>query len=235
MRDGNVRVKERFVLALDGLQIASIVVGALVVVGVVFALGLAVGQRLGSRRAEAVRPADLSALDSVPAPARATSGKDITFAAELPRAKPPAVAPPSTVRPAQPASEAPAEVAAAPAPALTPAPAPAALPSPATPAAATPAEAAPAPAPKAVPPPAAPARGAFTVQLGASQRREEAEALARKVQSLGPRIEEADIPGKGHFFRVRVGRFETRAEADKYRSDVVRETGLPALVVAAGN
>jgi DedD protein len=231
MRDGNARVKERFVLALDGLQIASIVVAALIVVGAVFALGLSVGQRLGSRRAEAVRPAELSALDSVPAPARATPGKDITFAAELPRAKPPAVAPPSAVRPAQPGADAAPE-------APTPASPAAAPPSPTTSTAAATAPSAPATPPasqKLAPPPATPARAAFTVQLGASQRREEAEALARKVQSLGPRVEEADIPGKGRFYRVRVGRFETKAEAEKYRADVVRETGLPALTVAAGN
>jgi cell division septation protein DedD len=73
------------------------------------------------------------------------------------------------------------------------------------------------------------------VQLGASQRREEAEALAKKVQALGSRIEEADIPGKGHFFRVRVGRFETRADAEKYKADVVRETGIAGAVVPPSN
>jgi len=231
MRDGNARVKERFVLALDGMQIASVVVGALVALGAVFALGLSVGQRLGARRAEAVRPADLAALDAVPAPAQPSPGKDITFAAELPKAKPPAVAPPSAVRPA---AEAPTEVAAAPAAAADPAPQP-------TPS--SPAAPAPAPAPAAVAlakaaasaAAAAPgARGAFSVQLGASQRREEAEALAHKVQKLSPRIEEADIPGKGRFFRVRVGRFDSRGEAEKYRGDVVRETGIQALIVAAG-
>jgi len=212
MREGNARVKERFLLALDGLQIASIVVGALFALGAVFALGLSVGQRLGVRRAEAVRPADLSALDAVPAPARPAPAKDITFAAELPRAKPPAVAPPSAVRPA---AEAPAE----------PTPAPAADPPPLA------AQAAPGPAPAAA---ASGPRGGFSVQLGASQRREEAEALAHKVQRLAPRIEEADIPGKGRFFRVRVGRFDSRGEAERYRGDVVRETGLEALIVAAG-
>jgi cell division septation protein DedD len=73
------------------------------------------------------------------------------------------------------------------------------------------------------------------VQLGASQRREEAEALAHRVQGLGPRIEEADIPGKGHFFRVRVGRFESRADAERYRNDVTRETGISAAVIPPPN
>ncbi|HVO21850.1 MAG TPA: SPOR domain-containing protein [Anaeromyxobacter sp.] len=230
MRDGNARVKERFVLALDGMQIASVVVGALVALGAVFALGLSVGQHLGSRRAEAVRPADLSALDAVPAPAQPTPGKDITFAAELPKAKPPAVAPPSAVRPVAPApAESPAAPAPAPAADAAPPPSPAAVPAPAPAAAALAKAAAAAPA-------AGPgAKGAFSVQLGASQRREEAEALAHKVQKLSPRIEEADIPGKGRFFRVRVGRFDSRGEAEKYRGDVARETGIQALIVAAGN
>ena len=72
------------------------------------------------------------------------------------------------------------------------------------------------------------------MQLGASQRREEAEGLARKVQGLGPRIEEADLAGKGHFFRVRVGRFESKGQAEKYRNDVARETGIAGMVVSPG-
>jgi cell division septation protein DedD len=72
------------------------------------------------------------------------------------------------------------------------------------------------------------------VQLGASQKREEAEALARKLRSLGPRVEEAEIPGKGRFYRVRVGHFESKEAAEKYRADVKRETGVSGMAVLVG-
>jgi len=217
MGQGNVRVHERFEVSLGGVQIASVVVGALIALALVFVLGFQVGQRVGTRRAEAARPATLGDLDAASVTSTAPAGKGLTFSAELPRARP--APPPPRTPPA-----ATAEPAAAPAPASPPpaSPAPAAAQPAATPAAeASPPAAAPAP----------PSRGGWTVQLGASQRREEAEALAHRVQSLGPRIEEADVPGKGHFFRVRVGRFDSRAEAEKYRSDVVRETGIAGALV----
>lgn len=215
MSRGNVRVQERFELSLGGFQIAAIVVGALVALGAVFFLGLQAGQRIGARRAEAEHPASLVDLDAAAAPVQPPSGKGLTFPSALPKAKPP---PPPPPRPAQPA---PATAEATPAPAQAPA-------APASPEPAPPAAAA---APST---PAAAPRSGWTVQLGASQRREEAEALARKIQGLGPRIEEADVPGKGHFFRVRAGRFDSKAAAEKYRSDVVRETGIAGVIVPPG-
>jgi DedD protein len=216
MGHGNLHVRERFEVSLGGFQIASIVVGALLALGVVFFLGLEVGQRVGTRRAEAARPATLGDLDAAATSARPPATRDLTFPAQLPKAKPPPPPPPRTPEPAA-TAEPPAP---APSPSPSPPPAPAAANGAAAGGGSTPAVA---------------ARGGWTVQLGASQRREEAEALARKVQGLGPRIEEADIPGKGHFFRVRVGRFETRADAEKYRSDVIRETGITGAVVPPAN
>jgi DedD protein len=202
----NIRLRERFELSLGGFQIASIIVGAVVSLAVVFLLGFEAGQRVGSRRAETARPASLGDLDAAATPASPSSGKGLTFQAELPKAKPTPPPPPRTPPPTD-----------SPPPPSPPPPSP-------PPAAAE-------PPPAAVPATGSASRGGWTVQLGASQRREEAEALVRKVQALGPRIEEADIPGKGHFFRVRVGRFESRAEAEKYRSDVVRETGISGAVI----
>ncbi|HET6440087.1 MAG TPA: SPOR domain-containing protein [Anaeromyxobacter sp.] len=216
MAHENVRVRERYELTLDGRQIASIVAGSLVALGLVFALGLRAGERVGSRRAEAARPASLVDLDAAAARPAPPSDRDLTFPAELPRAKPPAPPPPAAPRPA-------------PAAAANPPP-----PEPSPLAAAAPAQPAPAdPSPDAEA--ATPLARAFTVQLGAAQRREEAEILARKVQALSPRIEEAEVPGKGHFFRVRVGRFTTKAAADKYRADVIRETGIAGVVIPPGS
>ncbi|HET6414265.1 MAG TPA: SPOR domain-containing protein [Anaeromyxobacter sp.] len=215
MAHANVRTEERFQVSLGGVQIASIVLGSLLLLAVVFFLGLEVGQRVGVRRAEAARPASLGDLDAAAVSARPPTSKDLTFPAELPRAKPPPPPPARSPATAEPASPPPPATRPAPAPAPTPAPEP-------TPAAGEAASAALAPP------------GGWTVQLGASQRREEAEGLARKVQGLGPRIEEADLAGKGHFFRVRVGRFESKGQAEKYRNDVARETGIAGMVVSPG-
>ena len=70
MREPNPRLRtsrEKFEISLDGRQVASIVVGALVILGVVFVLGLNVGKQLAARRGDAARAGDLEALDHVPA------------------------------------------------------------------------------------------------------------------------------------------------------------------------
>jgi cell division septation protein DedD len=40
----------------------------------------------------------------------------------------------------------------------------------------------------------------------------------------------ADVQGKGRFWRVRVGAFDSREAADRYREDVQRETGAKGFV-----
>jgi len=203
---------ERFQVSLGGVQIASIVLGSLLVLAFVFFLGLEVGQRVGIRRAQAERPATLVDLDAAAVSAKSPSSRELTFAAELPRAKPP---PPAPARTAQPAMTEPSATHLA-----QPAAAPPPAPEPARPTETASVAAAP--------------TGGFTVQLEASLRREEAEGLARKVQGLGPRIEEADVAGKGHFFRVRVGRFDSKGQAEKYRNDILRETGITGIVISPG-
>lgn len=209
MVHGNTRVREQFELSLGGFQIAGIVVGALVALGAVFFLGFQVGQSVGERRADALAPAGLPELDAAVAtkPGPPVPAGEITFAQELPKAKPPVTPPPPPRAATPPPSDAAVE-----------APPPAAKSTAVTPASAT-----------------AEDQPSWTVQLGAAQTREEADALSDRVRGLGPRIEEADVPGKGHWFRVRAGRFESRAAADKYRNDVQRETGIGAVVVPAGN
>src|SRR5512133_942447 len=113
MREPNTRVRprDRFEVSLDGRQVASIVVGALVILGVVFVLGLNVGKQIGMRRAEAaVAPGDLEALDRAPASAPAAK-EPLTFhdrlTKETPAAAPAApsaspAAPPPTAAPAAP-------------------------------------------------------------------------------------------------------------------------------------
>ena len=221
MRDDNSRVREKFDLSLDGRQIASIVVGALVILGVVFVLGLNVGRQIATRQAGAARAGDLEALDRAPSPdAPAVDGASLTFHDSLVKEK----APP------MPAVVAPSRTAPPPAtPTALPAPAPNAAPSVAPVAAAAPVKAVPEPAERPEPVTA----GAFTIQIGASQQRAEADRIAARHRSLRPRVEAAEVDGKGRWYRVRVGSFDTREAAERYRRDVARETGVAGYVTAS--
>jgi DedD protein len=201
MREPNLRTRPRdaLQLSLDGRKVASVVVGALVILGVVFVLGLNVGKQLALRQAATAPAGDLDALDRAPAAPPAAKEEPLTFHEELtkgtPAAPPPPAAPPV-------AAPAPPQAAAQAAP--------------------------PAPAPKAFP--SAPPDRPWTVQLAASQDRADAERAAAKFAALGARVEEADVPGKGRFWRVRVGAFESREAAERYREDVARETGAKGFV-----
>jgi DedD protein len=201
MDNQNVKSKERIELSLDGRQIASIVVGALVLLGVVFVLGLNLGRQLASRQLEATRGDALAALDRPPpTPAAPISDDALTFHDRLTKDRAPPVEEPPARPPPGPAPAAPAT----------------------TPVAATAAAAAPAP-------PAA--TGAFAVQLVSTTSRAEADKLAGKLQEFGPRVEAAEVSGKGRVYRVRVGSFETRAEAEKMLKTLSPRSGGKGMVV----
>lgn len=215
MRDQN-RLKEKFTLSLDGRQVASVVVGSLVVLGAVFVLGFSVGRQIGLRQARpAAAPADpLAALDAPsPRPDAGEPPPRLSYHEALTKDRPAEPAP----APARPAAPPVAAAPAAPAPAQHPAP-----PS------APPAVAAPAPAL----PAARPGPAAFTIQVGASQDRAEADRLADRYRAHRPRVVEAVVPGKGRWYRVKLGAFETRADAERYLSDLARETGAKGFVTS---
>ncbi len=77
--------------------------------------------------------------------------------------------------------------------------------------------------------------GAFTLQLSASQSRAEADKFVAQLRSKGyaPYIQEAAVPGRGTWYRVRMGSFASRDAAQRYLTDFRRETQLEAFV--AGN
>ncbi len=239
MRDENARVREKYELSLDGRQIASIVVGALVILGVVFVLGLNVGRQIATRQVDAAHAGDLEALDRPPStPSPSVDDASLTFHDRLVKQKPPTT-PPVTAAPASASS---ANPPAPPSPAprtVTASASPAELPSAAstpTPTRTVTSAPAPAPAPRAPEEKPATAKavasGAFTIQIGATQQRAEADRIAARFRSLRPRVEAADVQGKGRWYRVRVGSFETREAAERYRKDVARETGVPGFVTA---
>ena len=76
--------------------------------------------------------------------------------------------------------------------------------------------------------------GAFTLQLGASLNREDAERQASRLREKGyaPYIVTAEVPGKGTWYRVRMGSFPTKDAATRYLQDFKRETQAEAFVAS---
>lgn len=74
--------------------------------------------------------------------------------------------------------------------------------------------------------------GAFTLQLSAFQDRQEADRFAARLRDRGyaPYILSAEVPGKGTWYRVRMGSFASKDAASRYLSDFKRETQLNAFV-----
>lgn len=229
------RWKDKVELSLDGRQIFFLFFGSAVAACLIFVLGVLIGKRLEAR-ALALTPAPvedpLAALDSLGEADDADEGltfhKALTHDAQK---KPPAdkaadkekpmedLVPPSMMPPA------PVKVAAVPPP----------KPEPAKPAAA--------PALKPPLPPGKPmvvanapkkpdASGHFTLQLSAFPDKVDAEEFMRKIQAAGykPFLVSSEIPGKGVFFRVRVGDYASRQAAVDAKSEFERKQRMIAYV-----
>ncbi|CAM3056652.1 SPOR domain-containing protein [Corallococcus sp. ZKHCc1 1396] len=74
--------------------------------------------------------------------------------------------------------------------------------------------------------------GAFTLQLSAFQSRSDADRFAARLRDRGyaPYILTAEVPGKGTWYRVRMGSFASKEAAGRYLTDFKRETQLDAYV-----
>lgn len=74
--------------------------------------------------------------------------------------------------------------------------------------------------------------GQWTLQLSAYQDRAEANRYVANLRDKGyaPYVVEANVPGKGVWYRVRMGRFGSRDAASRYLSDFKRETSIDAIV-----
>jgi len=272
MRDTH-RMREKYDLSLDSRQVVSLLIGAIVVLGAVFVLGVLVGKKLaGTQHAD--RGSDLlAALDHrTDALEKARATPPLTFQDELTRTTPdekhlsvttktpppakPVISAPPTPAPAA-ATKSPAATPAVAAPAK-PAASPASVASVSKPAStsgeesahpaeatseakpvatesvtarATPAAAKPS-APR--PPEATASNGAFTLQLGASPSRDDAERQASRLREKGyaPYIVAAEVPGKGTWYRVRMGSFPTKDAATRFLQDFKRETQAEAFVAS---
>jgi DedD protein len=77
------------------------------------------------------------------------------------------------------------------------------------------------------------AKGAWVVQVGSTQDRTEADRIAARFATRGARVVVAEVPGKGRWYRVRLGSFEARDAADRYLRDLERSTGAKGFVAPA--
>ncbi len=237
----NSRVKERFELAMDARQVIAVLVGSLVILGGVFVLGITVGrqQAPAAPTAAAVAPRDALARLDDPLPAREepppvlkahqalTDGRAIEKALPVPQVKTTtvAIAPAGPVAPpVPPASD----------PVIQPIPAPAAA-AVAVRAATSPAVASPSASAGATRRDSrhdAKARqGAYTVQVASVPHRADAERLARRLAGRNPRVVAAEIPGKGRWYRVLVGSFDTQ-DAARRQVAALGRSGVHGIVTA---
>ena len=242
MRDGH-RIRERYELSLDNRQIVSFFLAGIVVFGAVFVLGVVVGKKLaggqgGSNAADLLSALDEKAAAMDQAKAAATVEPRLTFQEELTR-KPQSGpgrdavliaegAPPPTkvVAADEPRSPPFNKVAAADEPRLPP--------EPLKPEASRSRERLKQAIEKVEKPAPEPASrgGSFTLQLSASQVREDADRFAAKLRAKGyqPYVVESDVRDRGRWYRVRMGRFPSKEAAAKFLEDFRRETQLQAFV-----
>lgn len=71
---------------------------------------------------------------------------------------------------------------------------------------------------------------AFAVQVASLPSREAAQSLVKRLEKKGhaAKLVQAEIPGKGKVYRVRIHGFQTRQEADSYRE----QHGIEGITVA---
>ncbi len=213
--------KDKIEVKLDERQVFYLFFGGAVIATLVFVLGVMVGRRVEAR---AVVEGGTTVTDPLAALDRLEGGDDLAFPtalrgdevslgavdANIAKRPKPAVGGPLVAAPeSKPEPEAKPEPAAeepAPAPEPEAKPEPEARPEPAAAEPETPEEAKPEPKKT---------RKRFTLQVGSFQDKEEADTFFRTLQqsSYKPYMVEAEVPGKGTYFRVRVGGYASFDDA----------------------
>jgi cell division septation protein DedD len=198
-------------IQLNGKQLVFLFMAATVVSVVIFLCGVMVGRGVRAHQATA------EAADAVPSTLEegvrpAPAAPPATDAGSAP--PPAATTPPATAAPPEPADDVPdyyktlTDAGTDTEAKVTPPPAPERR------AEAPPADPPPAPAPAA--PPAAVVGGGFVVQVAALRDRTEADAIVRRLAERGYQAFVVNpVPGKPPVYKVQVGRFAERADADK--------------------
>lgn len=221
-------------IQLDGKQLVFLFMAVTVVSVVIFLLGVLVGRNV---RGEAL------AADPLAAPARTAE------AAGAPP-PPPAVSNPGTpsataneplsypqrlgsgAQPRESLSSAPPRTEATPAPSPPAATARSTPANPPTPTAAVTPAATPPAAPAAVPAASEPKGAGYAIQLAALGKRDEADAIARRLTGKGyAAYVMAPEAGAPAMFRVRVGKFKERREAEGVAAKLEREEQFKPWIV----
>ena len=85
---------------------------------------------------------------------------------------------------------------------------------------------------KKVAPPPVKVKRPFTVQVAAYRVKKDALLLVYRLRKAGfdAFYERTNIPGKGVWYRVRVGHYRTREEAKRWAEKIHRKMGLPTFV-----
>lgn len=234
-------------IQLGGKQLVFLAM-AVVVIGVsVFLAGVMVGRGVLAARGPAGAESTVAAAEAEPPPppasaspgsssSPATAGEKLSYAERLGSAEP-------QKEPLKPEASAPAEAPApkaesvAPTPASTPPPAP---PPPSTPAAAaTPVAAPPAKPVPVKPAPAVaaaaapePAGAGFAIQVAALLEPGEADAIVKRLAGKGyPAYVVTPKKGDASIYRVRVGKFKERREADTVAARLQKEEQFKPWIV----
>jgi cell division septation protein DedD len=232
------RWKDKVELSLDGRQIFFLFFGSAVAACLIFVLGVLIGKRLEAR-ALALQPAPvedpLAALDQLGEADDADEG--LTFHKALTHEPKKAEAPAPKKPETPPAPEPIAKTQVAPAPMIAkPEPKPEPPPKPQPPApkheVAQPLPKPPLPAGKPMVVSAPPPVGHFTLQLSAFPEKSDAEEFMKKIQGAGykPFLVSSEIPGKGTFWRVRVGDYSTKQAATDAKGEFERKQHSIAYV-----
>lgn len=217
-------------IQLSGKQLVFVAMAGLVIAVVIFLFGVQVGRGVLAQRglpeaADAVSPPDEPPLASAPA-SQPSSGAPVTAGEKLSYAERLASPEPAAEQLKKPGAPAPAPVA------VTPTPKPDSpaekAPTRATSAAPAPTAAAPAPAPAA----AAPSGTGFAIQVAALQKREEADVIVKRLVGKGyPAYVVVPVQGAPNMYRVRVGKFKERREADTVAARLQKEEQFKPWVV----
>ncbi len=244
--------KDKVEITLDGRQLFFLFFGGAVITSMMFFLGVMTGRRLEARSLALQPPSiddPLAALDQLgdveeegltfhhslthgakQKPGAASSHSSASSPTSSPSAAPsPSPVSASAASVASSPSAAPA--ASAPSPAASPSAKPAPAPSPgAKPASPSPAVASAKPTAPATPPPSVP--GHFTLQLSAFADKADADAFVKRMQGSGykPFVVASEIPGKGVFYRVRLGDYTNRESATAAKEELEKKQSVVAYV-----
>jgi cell division septation protein DedD len=210
-------------IQLNGKQLVFLFMAVTVVSVVIFLCGVLVGRGVRAERASTEPATSVPALaDTTPAPpppaavsapagAPATANETLTYANRLAGSDPPKeqlTSPPAAAPPAPAPAPAPAKAAGAP-----PKESPAAAPG----------------GPAVAPEPTGPG---FAIQLAALRQRDEADGVARRLTSKGyPAYVMTPDAGAPAVFRVRVGKFKDRREADAVAARLQKEEQFNPWIV----